>query len=136
MCLTYLHALMLLRSGVRKWNPAMVSTAKLKLYPLFFAGNHPIYQNIIFKDELDNILMPTELKELKNKYISVSRTGNKGHYQGGDALLEEVNKESKAWCKLGGIPTESQWIRVFRKLDKLNEVKHIFFWILYRIRGH
>ena len=38
--------------------------------------------------------------------------------------------ESKAWCKLGGIPTESQWIRVFRNLDKLTEVK---FFLLHKI---
>ena len=82
MCFSYLHALMLLRSGVQKYNPVLVHAAKLKSYPLFFAGNHPIYQNIIFKDELDNILMPSELKTLKDKYVSVSRTGNTGHYQG------------------------------------------------------
>ena len=62
MCFSYLHALMLLMSGVRKCNPVLLHAAKLKLYLLFFAGNHPIYQNIIFKDKLDNILMPSELR--------------------------------------------------------------------------
>lgn len=92
----------------------------------FFAGNHPIYQNIIFKDELDNILMPSELSvSFKDwEYRLLSRR---------DALLEEVNNESKACCKLGGIPTESQWIRVFRNLDKLNEV-NFFFSIKYTLR--
>ena len=124
MCFSYFHALMLLSSGVRKCNPVLVHAAKLKLSPLFFAGNPPIYQNIIFKDELDIILMPSELKTLKDKYVSVSG-GDVG-----DVLLEEVNKESKAWCKLGGIPTESQWIRVFVNLDKLNEAK---FFLLHKI---
>ena len=101
MCFTYLHGLMLLRSGTRKCNSLLVHTAKVKLYPLFFAGNHPTYQNIIYRDELDDIFMPAALKSIRDKYVSVSRTGRIGHYQGGDALLEEINKESKAWCKLG-----------------------------------
>ena len=82
MCFSYLHALMLLKRGVRKCNLVLVHAAKLKLYPPFFAGNHPIYQNIIFKDELDNMLMPSKLKTLKDKYVSVSRAGNTGQYQG------------------------------------------------------
>ena len=127
MCFTYLHGLMLLRSGTRKCNSLLVHTAKVKLYPLFFAGNHPTYQNLIYRDELDDIFMPAALKSIKDKYVSVSRTGRIGHYQGGDALLEEINKESKAWCKLGGIPTEAQWLRVFRNLDKLNKVRLLFF---------
>lgn len=43
--------------------------------------------------------------------------------QGGDALLEEINKESKSLLKLSGIPSEKHWLRVFRNLDQLNEVE-------------
>ena len=45
-----------------------------------------------------------------------------GKCQGGDAILEEINKESKAWLKMSGIPTEEQWLQVFRNLDDLNKV--------------
>ena len=83
MCFSYLHALMLLRSGARKCNPVLVHAAKLKLYPLFFARNHPIYQNIIFKDELDNILMPSELKTLKIGMCQSQELGIQATIKGG-----------------------------------------------------
>ena len=66
--------------------------------------------------------MPSEMRDIKNAYISRSRTGNKDKSQGGDALLEEVNKDSKSWMKMAGIPTEEHWLRVFRNLDSLNQV--------------
>ena len=69
--------------------------------------------------------MPKELLELKNKYISSSKTGTPGKYQEGDALLEEVNKDSNSWLKLSGIPTEKHWLRVFRNLDALNRVNDL-----------
>jgi len=66
--------------------------------------------------------MPSELSSIKKKYISGSRTGNIGKSQGADALLEEVNKDSKSWLKMVGIPKQQHWLRVFRNLDELNEV--------------
>ena len=46
--------------------------------------------------------------------------------QGGDTLLEEINKESKPWLKMAGIPSEELWLRVFRNLDELNKVSFFF----------
>ena len=48
--------------------------------------------------------------------------------QGGDTLLEEINKESKPWLKMAGIPSEELWLRVFRNLDELNKVSLFFFY--------
>ena len=45
-----------------------------------------------------------------------------GKCQGGDALLEEVNKETKAWLKTAGIPSNEQWLQTFRNYDDLQEV--------------
>ena len=47
--------------------------------------------------------------------------------QGGDTLLEEINKESKPWLKMAGIPSEELWLRVFRNLDELNKVSLFFY---------
>ena len=54
--------------------------------------------------------------------MSGLRTGNIGKLHGRDALMEEVNKDSKSCLKMAGIPYERQWFRVFQNLDKLNEV--------------
>ena len=126
MFLTYLHALMILRVGVRKCNAEVVQDAKSKLSHLIFGSNHPIYRHILFRDAMDDILMPPDLKCLKYKYISASRTGNAEKMQG-DVMLEEINKESKQWLKMAGIPSEQQWLRVFRNLDKLNKASFPFY---------
>ena len=33
--------------------------------------------------------------------------------KGSDALLEEINKESKSWLKMAGILSEELWLKVF-----------------------
>ena len=33
--------------------------------------------------------------------------------KGVDALLEEINKESKSWLKMAGILSEELWLKVF-----------------------
>ena len=57
--------------------------------------------------------MPNELRVIMEKYISGSRTMTAKKCQGGDALLEEINKESKSWLKIAEIPLEEHWLRVF-----------------------
>ena len=70
---------------------------------------------------MDRISMLKELLAVLEEHISSSRTNTEGKYQGGDALLEEINK-SKSWLKLAGIPTGEQWTQVFRNLDDMNNV--------------
>ena len=83
----------------------------------------------MYLDTLDTISMPEELNNLKKQFMSGSRTGNIDKSQGDDALLEEVNKESKSWLKMAGIPSEKQWLRVLRNLDKLNEVNMTLYYM-------
>ena len=68
--------------------------------------------------------MPPEVLEVLKTSLTLSRTGRKGHYQGGDALLEEINKEAKSWMP-AGVPTDEQWIRTFRNMDDLEEVMNL-----------
>ena len=74
---------------------------------LFYAGKHPIYQNM-FQTYYDEINMPPELQKDMDAYASVPRTRHKGKCQSSDAMLEEVNKESKSWLKLSGVRSV-QW---------------------------
>ena len=57
-------------------------------------------------------------------YVSGSKSMKMGKCQGGDAALEELNKDSKSWLNMAGIPGEEQWLRVFRNLDNLNKVSN------------
>ena len=78
--------------------------------------------------------MPSEVLETLQRSFTLSRTKRSGHYQGGDACLEEINKQGKSWLKLGGgVPNNNRWRRIFRNLEKLEKVRsrlwsiHIFF---------
>ena len=122
MIFTYLHSLMLLRVGVRHNNCEAILTAESKLIDLFFVGNHPVYREIIFDYIKSEKFMPKEVKEVLHKSFAVSRTGRTAHYQGGDAVLEEINKAAKKGVI--GVPSFNQWQRSFRNLDDLSEVKH------------
>lgn len=113
---------MMLRSGVRTCSTKHIKDAKTRINDLIYAGTHPIYQNIFFQESTDAIKMPPELQNVLIKHKTASRTGDIGQSQGGDAMLEEINKESKSWLKLSGVPSEEQWLRVFSNLDDLNKV--------------
>ena len=67
-------------------------------------------------------MMPVELNQCVYSSFTLSRTGNTGHYQGGDACLEELNKEAKSWIPPVGVPSNREWLKGFRNLDDLNEV--------------
>jgi len=129
MTFTYLHSLMLLRTGVRHNNSKAILTAESKLVDLFFVRNHPIYREIFYEFFKIECFIPPEIKEIMHDTLAVSRTGHENHYQGGDAVLEEINKAAKRWSI--GVPSFSQWQRNFRNLDDITKVRFcMFFFIL------
>ena len=67
-----------------------------------------MYQKILYHRNVDLILMPQELQEVLKNFVTSSRTMTLEKYQGGDALLEEINKENKAWLKMAGVPSTEQ----------------------------
>ena len=117
------NSIMILFLGVRKCNAFLINGAVAKLSQLVYGRNHPIYQNIVYHNAQDRVLMPSKLREMMEKYISGSKTKTLGKCQGGDAMLEELNKESKSWLTMSGIPSEEQCLHVFQNIDSLNEVK-------------
>ena len=122
MALTFLHSLMLFRVGCRYGNADAIISGRDKLSLLFYARNHTRYQRIMAINQLIEFKMPQKVKDIVFSSMTLSRIGNTGHYQGGDACLEEVNKEAKAWISPIGVPSDRDWLKVFRNLDKLNEV--------------
>lgn len=109
---------------MRKCYHSYIQDAIAKLSPIVYGRNHPIYQNILYNNARDVILMPQELKSVLQKFVSGSKTNTLGKCQGGDAMLEELHKDAKSWLKMAGIPSEEQWLFVFRNIDKLNEVEN------------
>ena len=80
----------------------------------------------MFENARDLLLMPPEIEKLMEKFISGSKNGTFGKCQGCDAMLEELNKESKSWLKTSGIPTKEQWFQAFRNFDDLTQVVFFF----------
>ena len=118
---TILHSMMLLRTGTRNGDAESIHAARSKLLLLFFGRNHPKYQQILSHEIKTEVLMPADVRSLKFKSLSTSRTSRAGHYQSGDALVEEVNKEGKRWIM--SLPTMKQWTRSFRNLDRVNHIR-------------
>ena len=88
---------------------------------MFYGQNHPHYHLLIAQEKRIEALMPREVLNLKYSSLVLSRTGHTGHYQSGDAIIEEINKEGKH--DLVGVPNETQWKRPFQNLDMMNQVR-------------
>eukprot|EP00794_Sanderia_malayensis_P018435 gene18435-20284_t len=119
---TYLHNLMLFREGVRMGDYSLAEAAREQLQIVFFARSHPKYRRIVALDKMWKELLPEKLVEVLKCSFAASRVNNHGHYQGGDASLEEINKNAKAWVT-SGVPTDDNWLKIFRNLDELCKVR-------------
>ena len=124
MTFTFLHAMMMLRRGIRYCQIEPVLAAKSKLALLFFGRNHPRYQELTSHEFRIECIAPNEIKSYMHSAFSMSRTNRPGHYQSGGAVIEEINKQGKKWVI--GVPTQSQWTRSFRNLDMLDKVNMKF----------
>ena len=111
MALTFLHSLMLFRTGCRRDTAIAIVAGRDKLALLFYARKHVRYRRIMAVNKLIEWKMPAKLKEVMYSSMTLSRTGRVGHYQGGDACLEEINKEAKAWIPPTGVPTDTDWVK-------------------------
>ncbi|XP_072014086.1 uncharacterized protein [Amphiura filiformis] len=67
--------------------------------------------------------MPNDARTALYEAHTLSRCNKVGHYQGGDANLEELNKEVKQHVSCTGVPTRNQWQQVFRNLPKMKKVR-------------
>ena len=65
--------------------------------------------------------MPNEIQSVKFSSLVLSRTGRLGHYQSGDAIIKETNKEAKE--DLVGVPNEHRWRRLFGNLDNMKKIR-------------
>ena len=88
-------------------------------------GNHPRYQRILTLNRFIEAMMPENLLDIVRKSYTLSKTGHEGHYQGGHACLEEIYRDAKSWIT-SGVPTQSDWLKIFRNLDNMNQVRCLF----------
>lgn len=125
-CLTdivfnYLLSLHYFRAGVRRNNSNIIATSFNAFSPLFFGLNMINYQELHFRDSLMKLQCPASVKTFLESNESFSVSGHASKGEGGDFVLEAKNRRCKMWLPPGS-PTEEQWLRVCRNLDRLEGV--------------
>ena len=61
---------------------------RYKFMDLFFGFNHPIYQEIEYRELSQKIVMPAEILEQRNKNLTYTISEKEGKHQVGDFILE------------------------------------------------
>ena len=56
---------------------------------LFYGFNHPLYQEIEYRDLKNKAIYPEEVKQQRLKNLSYSLSKEPGRCQGGDLMLEQ-----------------------------------------------
>ena len=122
MTFLYLLSFSLLTEAVRKNHHQRIITARVQFAPLFYSFHHPKYQRLHFRDILQRVQMPKELRNYINANESFSVSGKDNAGQGGDFVHEELDKRIKSLLP-PIMPTNDIWTRVCRKLTDLEEIR-------------
>ena len=102
----------------------MINAGLIKFMKLFYGLNMTYYQEVLYYYLKATTLAPKQLEDFLNKCLSFTSSGNNSKGEGGDFILESINKKIKRWLP-PGIPTHQHWLQICRNLDKLNEVLFI-----------
>ena len=107
--------------GVRCNDRKMISAGRYKFMPLFYAFNHPIYQDIEYYDLQNMATYPKEIKELLDDNMSFSSSQLDHNHQGGDFVLEGKIKRHKMVAP-NGIVSNEMWKCISRGFDKIEGI--------------
>lgn len=119
--MTYLHALMCFRGGIRRNNDDYISAGMQVLSDIMHGRNHQKYQVILLQEKAIKLAAPIPVRKFLASIQSISRSGQPNKGEGVDFQLEIYNKCSKVWLPRG-VPSNEDWLRVFRLLDRLDGV--------------
>ncbi len=111
------------RMAVRRNNSNLLKSAKFMTKELFHGRAHPRYQKIEIYDTLQDITMPSEVRDLNDRYVSITTSGHPSAGEDFDFILEEKNRQLKAWIPKG-VPNDGIWQTVCRNNSVLEKVKH------------
>lgn len=87
---------------------------------IFFGFNHPKYRELVTRELLLLVSMPTHASEFAKRMSFAKSKSTSG--QGPDFLVEERNKAQKHWIFSNGTPTQAQWERASATLTYFEEV--------------
>ena len=99
----FLIALTMMRAGVRRNNADAMLAGRQRLAPVFFAGQHMLYQRLIMRDMLQRVQAPAKVQRYLRETTSYSMSGDDTRGEGADFLLEAKNRDTRAWLPPGKI---------------------------------
>ena len=77
------------RIGDRHNDAAISDAGRFAFLDLFYGFNHPLYQEIEYRDLKNKAIYPDEVKRQRLKNLSYSLSKEPGRCQGGDFMLEQ-----------------------------------------------
>ena len=107
--------------GVRCNDSSMIAAGRYKFMPLFFAFNHPIYQEIEYRDLRNQVLYPKEVKHLLDNSMSFTESQLDQNHQGGDFCLEGKIKRLKMAAPKGAI-SKGVWKQLSRGIESIEKI--------------
>ena len=104
-------ALHVFRAGVRWNNSDAILASRSVFSPLFFGLNMPFYTEAYIRDSLIWVQCPSEVCDFIANHESYSISGNNSKGEGGDFVLENLNRKAKSFM-LPGLTSEEKWTRL------------------------
>ena len=110
-----------MKVGVRCNDTATIDAGRLKFMPLFYGFNHPIYQEIEYRDLQNRVCYPEEVRKLLDRNMAFSDSALDLNHQGGDFCLEGKIKRHKMVAPKGDV-TEDTWCKISRGIDGIEAI--------------
>ena len=120
---TYVYSVFLFRAAVRRNNNEVLIAARTKFSSLFYGFNMTSYQEIDYRDLKMRLLAPPEIQNYISDNESFSQSGHESKGEGGDFVLENMNKRIKSLIPKG-VPTEDVWLQACRSFETLDKVSN------------
>ena len=119
--LNFALAILVNKIGDRANNPEYQSAGRYKFLSLFYAFDHPIYQEIEYRDLRQKVTMPEEVRRQREQNLTYAQSSQPMKHQGGDFILENKVKRQKMLASKGDV-TPSMWQQISRSLDDIVQV--------------
>ena len=118
---TYAFAIYAQKVGVRCNDSSLIDAARFKFMPMFYGFDHPIYQEIEYRDLQLKARCPPPIAQFIRDNASFTTNSQLDH-QGGDFCLEGKIKRQKMMAPKGDISKET-WQRIGRSVDKMEKIQ-------------
>ncbi len=118
----YSQGIINFRMGIRRNNFMLVESARFMTKELFYGRNHPKYRDVELFQNIQQLFMPEQVKQLLSKNVSITITNDHSSGEGYDYKLEDANRDIKRIIPAGKIPSDNRWRIACRNHGTLQEL--------------